>query len=292
MQVGVVDWHWYDLPVEKRLKRIAKLGFEGVQLAVTPNELGFDLKNGTDAWFDPKYRPATRSFPVSELKRILAETGLRVAQLGPHYALGEHFSRLKASTGTFPSQEAKRDRIMDAKRMIDCAADIGAPCVEVFSGGDPKRPEQWPEMVEMVSELADHAGARGVTLTLENMGGWQMLVSDENSLLRLVREVGSNSVRVTFDPKNLIQTRYEADVLRAVRSLKGLVVLSHVGDATYGVGHVAPVGAGTVPYPEYLAEMSEDGFDGWLLIEAMDEEAQYVASKKYLEDIIRLLIAS
>ncbi len=290
MRLGVLDFYWYYLPVEKRLKRIAELGFEGVQLAVTPTELGFDLKNGTDAWFDPRYRPRTRSFSKSDLMRLLKETGLTVTQLGPHYALGEQFSWKEASTGTFPSARARRGRVADVKRMIDYAADLEVPYVELFSGGDPGKPEQWSGMVELVREFADHAEARGITLTFENMGGWQMLVSDEYSLIRLIRDVGSKAVRVTFDPKNLAQTRYQADIPRAVRTLRGLIVLNHAGDALFGHGHVAPLGAGTVPYPEYLVALSETGFDGWLSIEAMDEEAQYQTSRKFLEDVIRIVI--
>jgi sugar phosphate isomerase/epimerase len=290
MRIGVLDWHWYNLPVEKRLQRISRLGFEGVQLAVTPTEMGFKLKNGTDAWFNPKYAPSTRSLTAADLKRMLRATGLVPVQLGPHYALGEQFSWLEASTGTFPSREARRERVADVKRMIDCAADLDCQYVEIFSGGSPKNPGHWPLMVDMVADFAQHAESRGVTLTFENMGGWQMLVNDENSLIRLVRDVGSKAVRVTFDPKNLTQTRYQADIPRAVRTLKGLVALNHAGDAIYGVGHVAPLGTGTVPFPEYLVALSETGFDGWLLIEAMDKESQYTTSKKYLEDIIRLLI--
>lgn len=290
MRIGVLDFSWSDLPVEKRLRRISQLGFEGVQLAVTSTELGFNLKNGTDAWFDPGYRPTTRSFSKSDLKKLLRETNLTVTQMGPHYALGEQFSWKGASTGVFPSREARSERVADIKRMLDFAADLDIPFVELFSGGNPDKPEQWPQLVELVRELADHAEKRGVTITFENMGGWQMLVVDENSLIRLVRDVGSKNVRVTFDPKNLTQTRYQADIPRAVRTLRGLIVLNHVGDAIFGAGHVSPLGTGTVPFPEYLVALSETGFDGWLSIEAMHREEHYGLSKKYLEDIIRLLI--
>ena len=290
MQVGVIDWHWWDLPVEKRLRRIADLGFEGVQLAVTPTELGFDLKNGVASWFDSRYRPATRSFKKGDLARVLRETGLKVTQLGPHYALGEHYSMKGSSTGVFRSNEARRHRLADINRMIDLAADLDTEFVEVMSGGDPKKPEQWPELVEFVRELADHAEERGVTLTFENMGGWQMLVADENSLFRLVRDVGSKAVRVTFDPKNLTQTHYQADIPRAVRALRGLIVFTHAGDAIFGEGSVSPLGVGTVPFPDYLLALRDAGFDGWSCIEALKKEEDYPVSRKYLEDLIRLLV--
>ena len=290
MRIGAIDFSWYYLPVEKRLRKISELGFEGVQLAVTSTELGFNLENGAAVWFDPSYKPETRSFSKSDLKRVLKETGLAVPQLGPHYALGEHFSMKGPSTGEFKSKQARRERISDIKRMIDLAADIDTQFVEVFSGGNPSKPEQWPQLVEMTTELADHAEARGVTLTFENMGGWQMLVADENSLIRLVRDVGSKAVRVTFDPKNLTQTHYQADIPRAVKTLRGLISLTHAGDAIFGEGHVSPLGTGTISYPDYLMALRETGFDGWLLIEAMRKEEHYPVSKKYLEDLLRLLI--
>jgi len=290
MRIGVIDFSWYHLPVEKRLKRIADLGFEGVQLAVTSTELGFNLKNGADAWFDKRYRPVTRSFPKGDLKRILKQNGLTVTMLGPHYVLGEHFTPKEASTGVFPSMAAKKERIADIKRMIDYAVDIDAGFVELFSGGNPNKPEHWPQLVEMVKEVADHAEKNGIILTFENMGAWQMPVCDEYSLIRLIRDVGSKAVRVTFDPKNLEQSRYQADIPRAVRALRGLIVRSHNGDAIYGAGHVAPIGTGTINYPEYLVALRDVGYDDWLSLEAMFEEKQYLESRKYIEDIIRLLI--
>jgi hypothetical protein len=55
LKIGVVDDFFDMCPVERRLKRISKLGFEGVQLWLTCVELAFDL-GGSGACFSPTGR--------------------------------------------------------------------------------------------------------------------------------------------------------------------------------------------------------------------------------------------
>ena len=298
MQIGAMDSEWSELPFKHRIRRIAELGFKGVQLWMTTAELGFDIPL---TWFPPAWTPQRSSLSPKELVDLTRDVGLEITAMGPHYVLGEP-PRFWGETGwsRFTTARGKEERLKDIKNLIEYTAHMDVKNLALFSGGSPNEIEYWPCLVDMMRELADEAEKAGVVLAVENMP--QLLVKDEDDLLRLIREVESDAVRVMFDPKNLNDAPPgRRDIPAAVRKLKGYIVHTHVGDSIYG-GYefgknsqgkwIVPVpGKGEVPFPRYLEALKEIGYDGWLVVEyagdARGLEPGMIESKEYIEKLLK-----
>ena len=96
---------------------------------------------------------------VEEVAGLIEETGVRL------------WSITALSTAMLgPDMEASRREQASVRRTIDRAAELGAPCVTVFAGGDPARaPEENLDAFRGVfGPLAEHAEEAGVTLVFEN----------------------------------------------------------------------------------------------------------------------------
>lgn len=285
MKIGAMDQMWSDLPFEARLDRISKLGFEGFQAWFLTAELGFAIPH---SWFRGIEVKRLKLSP-NQLRRITQNLGLEIACFGPHYIMGHHPpTYIEHGLSEFKNEEEKRNRIKDIKKLIEFSYDSGVNIVVLFSGGDPAKKVYWSQLVDMVRILVDHAEKFGMILAIENMP--QLLVNDEDALLKLINDVGSKYLKVNFDPKNL--NYMNRDIPQAVRKLKGHICLTHGGDSLSGAKEFTTrvIGKGTVPYLEYLTALKEIEYDGWIIIEyGGDErgiEPGIVESKQNLEHFI------
>lgn len=293
MKIGAMDLMWYELPFKERMRRIAELGFKGLQPWLLTAELGFKIPV---SWFPMADQFERVEASPREVISTAQEAGLEITCFGPHYVLGEPPSFWgDPGTSRFASEENRRERLEDIKRLITYSADADVNTVALFSGGDPRRREFWSQFVDLIRLIVDFAEKSGVTLVMENMP--QLLVDDEDSLLKLVREVDSKRLKVNFDPKNL--NALGRNVPDAVRKLRGEVCHTHAGDSIPGGGEfgkepggkwIMPlIGKGAVPYPEYVGALQEIGYDGWMVIEYSGDERGYepgmIESKQYLENV-------
>ena len=294
MKIGAMDVMWYNLPFKERVDRIAKLGFKGFQPWLLTAELGFKIPT---SWFPKGGDFKHIALTPRELNRIVQEARLEITCFGPHYVLGETPSFWgDPGIPEFKSEEEKRERLEDIKKLITYSRDANVNIVTLFSGGDPRRREYWSQLVDLTRLIVDFAEKSGITLAMENMP--QLLVDDENSLLKLVKEVDSKNLKINFDPKNL--NALGRNVPDAVRKLRGEICHTHAGDSIPGGGEfgkgpggkwIMPViGKGTVPYLEYVRALKEIGYDGWMVIESSGDERGFepdmMESKQYLESVL------
>ena len=152
--------------------RAAKLGIDGVELT---------------EYFFP--RPLPEDYMV-KLRRQCFVAGLDVTAT----AMRNEFTRNPG-----PERDAE---IASCKAWIDRTAELGAPCIRIFAGGvqQGQAPEQaLRNAVAAIEECCDYAGARGITLALENHGG---IVRDADGVLALVRAVKSEWFGVNLDVGN------------------------------------------------------------------------------------------
>jgi sugar phosphate isomerase/epimerase len=292
MKIGAMDVMWYDLPFKERITRIAELGFKGFQPWLLTAELGFKIPT---SWFPKGGEFEHIDMSAQEFSRIVQEAGLEITCFGPHYILGEPPSFWgDPGTSGFTSEDNKRERIKDIKKLVTYSADAGVDIVGLFSGGDPIKKEYWDQLVDLMRIIVDFAEKSGVTLAMENMP--QLLVDDEDSLLKLVKEINSKRLKINFDPKNL--NALGRNVLDAVRKMRGEICYTHAGDSIPGGGDfgkepggkwIMPIiGKGTIPYREYVRTLKEIGYNGWIVIEYGGDERGYepgmIESKEYLEE--------
>jgi sugar phosphate isomerase/epimerase len=194
---------------------------------------------------------------------------------------------------THPAERERRAQVDLAREMIDATRALGGRYCRVLSGQN--RPEVEEEqgirwVVESLEELIPHAESAGVILTLENHykdGTWEYpeFAQSRERFLRILREVGSPTLAVQYDPSNAVVAGIDPyDLLDEVidrvatmhasdRYLEGGTpedLRSVDRDPQHGYARLLKhgvIGEGFNDYDRILSTLARSGFDGWISIE-------------------------
>lgn len=246
------------LPAKDGLARASELGFSAAELAargqIDPRELG---RTG---------------------RRHLAKyvQGLGLSLTGLDGDLGGR---------RFADPARVQEYIERARRVLEMAAEVGAPRVSVHTGGLPENPDDpaGALVLSAVRELADHADRVGTVLAVRTGG------EPTDRLHGLVRTLGNPSLKVEYDPAALLMAGRDpvesvaavADELVALRARDG------VGRTT-GHGREVALGRGELDYRALLGALAEAGYYGvhTLARERSDDPAgDLLAGKRFLESL-------
>ncbi len=170
-----------------------------------------------------------------------------------------------------------------AYRVLEQAADLGCGIWQGHIGIIPAdfESDKGQAALEAAGKIAAHGEKVGACLAIET-GPEPPVV-----LKRLIETVGSKAIRINYDPANLIlwpphlfelqgkpYDKEEAmrlyDPLAGVHTLGSYIVHTHAKDALVyedGSRQEVPLGAGWVDWPEYVAALRDEGFDGYFAIE-------------------------
>jgi len=298
MKIAALDVMFYDMPIEKRLKRIRDLGFEGTELWLGSAEIGFLVER---EWPDSyKFKPVCIS--PEKLRKTAEDAGIHITSFGQYTIMGP-------TIGPFPTEvvtgNVRKKRLEDIMNLLSYSAEFGSRILICESGGDCDKVDQWKIFTEdFVRKLVNHAEKVGAILAIENTP--HNLVKDEDDLLRLMKIFNSKSLRVAFDPANLNLTPPgKRDIVDAIRKLSGHIEIVHAKDSIYGGGlygkmpdgtwNCPPIGKGTVPWKDCIQAFKQMGYDGWLIVEysypfeevsLREREQAAVEGKNYLAKLI------
>ncbi len=179
--------------------------------------------------------------------------------------------------------EDHAENIPRAKRLLQLAADLecgiwGAHVgVMPWDTDDPR----WDNIVMAMQEIAAYGERVGARLAIETGPEPPHIVK------RLIDTVGSEAIRVNYDPANLViwpallanQTGEEYQQEQALsdfqptegaKVLGPYVVHTHAKDALVHEGgryEEVPLGEGWVDWPRYIKYLEEVGYDGYFAIE-------------------------
>jgi len=298
IKIGALDVNWWGLSLHDRLRRIAELGFEGVEFWLSLRELGFSESVIVTEW-PLAYRVTREYLTPRRFAKIVEEHGLEAQSFGQFNVLGPQPSPV-GPTIVVKGKEME-ERLREVKGIMDFTAEAGIKILICDSGGHPEKPEQWKPLLEAMNELVDYAEKTGVVLALENTG--QNLIATDDDLLRLMKEIPSKSLRVHFDPANLHfvpwggppASKGKKDVPGAIRKLKDYIVSAHAKDGDIRLGRSTFMGQGTVPWPQCIEAFKEIGYNGYLIVEYFapgrktrpeDAEIGMIENRKYLEDLL------
>jgi sugar phosphate isomerase/epimerase len=155
-------------------------------------------------------------------------------------------------------------------------------------------PESWRDMAACVREATDIARQAGVVLAFEPEVN--NVVDSAQRARRLLDEIGSPFLKVTFDAANLFhagELPRMAEILDEAFTLLGKdIVLAHAKDLDHDgdAGHM-PAGHGKLDYDRYVALLHRYGFPGPLLLHSLSP-AQVPGCVAFLhEKIARLGLA-
>ncbi len=184
-----------DLSYTENLKKASRLGFEVIQL-----------------W----YKDIDEHSGGNEKKflKMLKDLGLELKSLGAYTDIID--------------PDIPRDTAMaNFKKVIDFASNAEVRFVVTESGGAPGHLEGWGEMISRFSELAEHAGSRGVVVLVENGPGVSVISTE--LMLRMIKELNSDNIGINFDPANLVLI--PDDVVNAVTALGSNILDTHAKDS-------------------------------------------------------------
>ena len=175
------------------------------------------------------------------------------------------------------------ENIAWAKRVLALAADLECGICMAHVGIMPEDTEDpgWQNMVVAMQEIAEYGEQVGACLAIETGP------EPPRVLKRLIDTVGSEAIRVNYDPANLIlwppalakMRDEEYDKERAMadfqptegaRILGPYIVHTHAKDGLVqpdGTPLEVPLGEGWVDWPRFIENLDEAGYDGYFAIE-------------------------
>jgi sugar phosphate isomerase/epimerase len=194
---------------------------------------------------------------VANVKRALDTVGIGV-------------SAIASPIGKVPLDGSFDEELRRFDRALELAELFGTTFIRLFSfypPADAARPTDWgryrTEVITRLRQIARRAHDAGVILLLENE---KDVYGD--TLARCIDLLGSVDdacFRSAFDPANFIQVgvRPYPDAYEALRPWLTYI---HVKDAKWD-GTVTAAGEGFARWPELLARLRQDGYDGFFSLE-------------------------
>ena len=272
MQIGILMGTFVRPTLEARLDAVKACDLECVQLSMgcaglpaMPDKIPAEL--------------------VARIRREADVRGITIASLGGTFNMSH------------PDAERRRVGLRRLRVLAEVCRPLGTSKIHLCTGtrdrnsmwrrhADNDSPEAWRDMVSCVREAAEIARQTGVILAFEPEVN--NVVDSAKKARRLLDEIGSPHLKVTFDAANIFHAGDLArmsDVLDQAFALIGKdIVLAHAKDLSHDgdAGHEA-AGRGKLDYDRYLSLLQACGFKGPLLLHGLTE-AQVPGCVAFLRD--------
>ncbi len=243
MRIGYCTWGMMKVDIEEALPAIAQIGYQGIELAVTPG------------WPTDLY-----TLDAARLKRIV--------QL-----LREHALKLTAVAGhTSMCDDAEKNQV-NMRRLrssIDVAVELAQqgeqPILASLVGGEAQAWDSRREILaERVHALGEYAASRGAILAVEPHCGTALDTPDK--AVWLMQRVNHPAVRLNFDISHFDIIGIGID--ECVPQMVPYAVHTHVKDqrGRYPNHEFLTPGAGPFDFVHYLQAMHQAGYTGYIAAE-------------------------
>lgn len=167
--------------------------------------------------------------------------------------------------GKVPIEDPVEAEQLRLETAIEQAHFFGAPRIRVFSFFVPahERDAHREKVVERLAAFAEMADNAGVRLCHENES---RIYGETVAACRdLLESIDSPAFRAVHDTANFV-THHEEPFPAGYEAVKPWLEYVHIKDKQKG-GDVQPAGEGDGRFPEFLRQLKEDGFDGYLSLE-------------------------
>ena len=168
-----------------------------------------------------------------------------------------------------PDTAVRRAAVDHLKSVLDCCAAAGVEtvCGPVHSAlgefsGAGRTGDEWNRAVEVLAEVAEHAGSVGVTLAVEAINRFECyFLNSQVEAAEFARAVDRPAAGCMYDTFHAnIEEKDPAEALRQVADALRHVHISENDRSTPGEGQIR--------WNDTFAALEEIGYDGWLVIEA------------------------
>ncbi len=273
MKICFSTFAYTEYPLSIALGEIADMGYDGVEItAIRPHAFPKDLEQR-----DRK-----------KIRQLISSVDLELSAI------------VQPATLNFVSP-IKKERIEAVRCTKDClklASDIGAkytvaiPGTKILPnfGVNYEKAFRWAK--EGVEECTIVAEERGVILALEPLSRLRGMVNfmyRTDEILRLIREINSKCLGVTFDVEH--RTNEKEDLIESLKRIGNLKTYIHIRDTRRTPDQIMP-GKGIIDFRKFLRTLTERDFDGYLTVEFWNlaEPREYaLESITFLRSILRTL---
>jgi sugar phosphate isomerase/epimerase len=244
MQLGCGTWGMPKIPIDQACAWIAELGYQGIELSVTPG------------WSTELYTlgPVEREW----IRRLLSKYHLALTAIANHVSL---------CAGDPEADQRAMQRLRDG---IDLAAELtplnGTAIMMSGVGGVPDAWDmQRQHIVERLGELARYAESHGVLLAVEPHCASALNLPER--ALWLLEQVASPAVGLNFDISHMDVMGIGID--ECVPLLAPYALTTHVKDqrGRYPNHEFLTPGEGPFDFVHYLQAMAAAGYDGDIVVE-------------------------
>ena len=239
--LGCPNWEW-----KKILDFAAQHGFAAIEL------------RGLERNLDLPAHPIFAADRIEQTKREIRDSKLQIACVS-------------SSANLYIEDPTKRAKeLADARRFIDLAQTLGAPCVRVFGGKaeSDKSPAPDQETKARVAaglrELGNYAGPRGVTVIIESHDHF----TASATLKDVLHQADSEHVGLLWDAHHTFAASNE-DPEFTVKQLGSWIRHTHLKDSV-GTGEdrkYVLTGRGNVPVARQIEALRSIGYKGFFCFE-------------------------
>jgi len=208
------------------------------------------------------------------IRRAVADRGIEIASV----------------TGTFnmahPDPEERKAGLRRLKVIAEACSGMGTSRIHICTGTRNPRsmwashpdnvlPDAWRDMAACVRAATDIARQANVVLGFEPEVG--NVVDSAQKSRRILDEIGSPHLKVTFDPSNLFHTgelpRMDEILDEAFALLGKDIVMTHAKDLDRdgAAGHL-PAGTGKMDYAHFMQLLVANNYKGPILLQGLNEQ--------------------
>ena len=244
---SVSQWIYGREPVEAGLDRLARYGYDGVELVGEPD-----------------------AHDQAKLRRMLGERSLVASSVCGLYGAERDLSH--------GDDSIRRGAVEYVKACCDLAAETGAGIVIVVPSpvGKPEPTSPVEDELKLAAEsirtAGEYAATVGVGLVIEALNRYETyLVTTIDMALEFARTVDLPNVGVMADAFHM--NIEEASPSESVRRAGGMLRHFHLADSNRQA-----VGRGHLDFPGLLAALDELGYEGWYTMEFLPPTANPYAA--------------
>jgi len=250
---------WHEMAA-RTVERVADAGFPAIELLGVPGHLDV----------------STARITVGACDSALARTGIELLAVDlPAHDYNLASLDIDAATFSFAAHV----------RLLEVAADLGARYATIHGGRriglfPPPDDRQYAALRRNFDRLCSEAVRRRVALAIENIP--IALLDTGEAIAAFLSAGGWNDVGVIYDVANALPAG--EDPLAGLRAAGERLALVHLSDATPARPAHDPIGSGTVDFAAIGAQLAEQDFSGWAVLEvaAPDPLAALVEGRQAL----------
>jgi len=215
-----------------------------------------------------------------ELKRLMAEYGLKVPTLGTGMA-----ATLDGLTLAHVDASVRRQALVRLRAQVDLAAElasavtIGSVSGRLATAEQAERAARRQAALDALAELCRYAERRGVTVLLEPLNRYECdYLNTLNEACRAIAEIGAANLKLLADTFHM--NIEETDLAESLRAAAPWLAHLHLADSNRqapGRGHLDVTGV--------LAALSEIGYEGFLAFEVLPAPEPVMAIRQGMETV-------